>query len=132
MLDVNSLSAAFITDSISSTSSPLISVLWKVFAFGPAKSLNQPGLKIPDNVAGEFLFVLTKDARIYVVDGNNGKRICSRPVHPKKQSSAITMYVIGKYCLSMAKYYLYFFLYLFAIGFFSFSLQISLYLIHGQ
>lgn len=94
VLDVNSLSAAFITDSVSNTSSPPISVLWKAFAFGPAKSLNQSGLKIPDNVAREFLFVLTKDARIYVVDGNTGKIICSRPVHPKKQSSAITMYVI--------------------------------------
>ncbi|KAL2500491.1 transducin family protein/WD-40 repeat family protein [Forsythia ovata] len=94
VLDANSLSAAFITDSVTSTSSPLISVLWKAFAFGPAKSKNPSGSKIPDNLAGEFLFVLTKDARIYVFDGNTGKMICSRPVHPKKQSSAISMYVI--------------------------------------
>lgn len=57
-------------------------------------------LKQSDTASGnsleEILFVLSQDSKINIVDGNSGKMISSRPLHVK-ESTAISMYVIGKY-----------------------------------
>ncbi|KAK4396111.1 Syntaxin-binding protein 5 [Sesamum angolense] len=89
VIDVHSLSVAFITESISN--SPVISVLWKTFAYEMAKITNESVPKIPDNSTGEHIFILTKDASIYVTDGCG--MITSRPVKLKK-STAISLYFI--------------------------------------
>lgn len=114
VLDVQSSSVAFITDSI--PNSPVISVLCKAFVYESAKNTNESAPKIPDNCRGEPIFVLTKDASIYVIDGNNGSMISSRPVQLKK-STAISMYVIGKYSLLMVINFLFLWLYALLTGF---------------
>ncbi|KAL0375347.1 UNVERIFIED_CONTAM: hypothetical protein Sradi_3450400 [Sesamum radiatum] len=87
VIDVHSLSVAYITESISN--SPVISVLWKNFAYEMAKITNESVPKVPDNSTGEHIFILTKDASIYVTDGRG--MIISRPVQLKK-STAISFY----------------------------------------
>lgn len=96
MIDVQSSSVAFITDSI--PTSPVISVLYKAFDYETAKKTNESPPKIPENSRGGFIFVLTKEGSIYVIDGNNGTMISSRPVQLKK-STAISLHLIGKYTL---------------------------------
>ncbi|KAL8517245.1 hypothetical protein ACS0TY_015467 [Phlomoides rotata] len=94
VLDVQSSSVVFITDSISN--SPLISVFSKALAYETTKNTNESAPKAPDNFRGESIFVLTKDASIYVIDGYNGSMISSRPVQLKNKSTAISMHVIEK------------------------------------
>lgn len=48
-----------------------------------------------DSIDGSF-FVLTKDAHAVIIDGANGHVLSSRPLHPKKVSTAISLHVIGK------------------------------------
>lgn len=93
MLDMRSFSVLFLTDCLSATSSPIISVAWTSFIRSPKNS----GPKSLDKCQEELIFMLTKDAKVYVIDGVTGTVISSRPVHLKKQSTAISMYVIGKY-----------------------------------
>ncbi|KAL8039131.1 hypothetical protein ABFS82_10G015000 [Erythranthe guttata] len=92
VLDVHSSSVSFITDSI--TDSPVVSVHCKAIVYETAKNNNESAQKIPDNCRREAIFILTKDASIYVIDGNNGSMISSRPVQLKKKSTAISVYVI--------------------------------------
>ncbi|KAH6837571.1 hypothetical protein C2S53_009878 [Perilla frutescens var. hirtella] len=91
VIDVQSSSVAFITDSI--PTSPVISVLYKAFDYEMVKKTNESAPKIPDISRGESIFVLTKEGSIYVIDGNNGSMISSRPVQLKK-STAISVYLI--------------------------------------
>ncbi|KAH6777870.1 hypothetical protein C2S51_009182 [Perilla frutescens var. frutescens] len=91
VIDVQSSSVAFITDSIPTT--PVISVLYKAFDYEMVKKTNESAPKIPDISRGESIFVLTKEGSIYVIDGNNGSMISSRPVQLKK-STAISVYLI--------------------------------------
>lgn len=97
VLDVQSSSVAFMTDSIAT--SPVISVLYKVFDSETVQKTNESSPKVPDSSRGEFIFVSTKEGSIYVIDGNNGSMICSRPVQLKK-STAISMHFIGKCSIS--------------------------------
>lgn len=94
MLDVHSSSVAFITDSIAN--SPVVSVLCKAIVHEMAKTPNGSEQKIPDDCR-EAIFILTNDGSIYIIDGNNGSLISSRPVQLKKKSMPISLYVIGKF-----------------------------------
>ncbi|KAG8377035.1 hypothetical protein BUALT_Bualt09G0126200 [Buddleja alternifolia] len=73
VLDVHSSSVAFITDSISSPNSPVISVLGKAFVYDTAKNTIDSTPKIPDSHKREFIFVLTKDANIHVIDESHAE-----------------------------------------------------------
>lgn len=52
---------------------------------------------MPIDPIDENVFVLTKDAKILIIDGGTGNRISSRPLLLKKKSTPIAMYVIGKW-----------------------------------
>lgn len=93
VLDTRSFSVLFLTVCLSATSSPIISVAWTSFIRSPKNS----GRKSLDKSQEELIFMLTKDAKVYIIDGVTGTVISSRPVHLKKQSTAISMYIIGKY-----------------------------------
>lgn len=97
MLDTSSLSVLFLKDGLSS--SPIISMTWKELTQtdGLVKSPKHSKTKIPVSPAVEVIFVLTKDAKINVIDGGTGSTINTRPWNLKKESVAISMYVIGKY-----------------------------------
>lgn len=103
VLDINSLSVSFLTDCLSDPSSPVISMTWKALMQTDShiKSPKLSESKIPDNAAEESIFVLTKDAKIYVIHGR-GSVISSRPMH-LKESTVISMYVIGKYELYLVR-----------------------------
>ncbi|XP_051131548.1 uncharacterized protein LOC127251742 [Andrographis paniculata] len=92
VLDARSLSVEFITDAISS--SPLISVTWKGFISGIDKSSDETASKTPANSTGELIFVTTKDASVYAIDGKSGSMISTKPMQLKKNSTPISLYVI--------------------------------------
>ncbi|KAL7265561.1 hypothetical protein ACSBR1_003357 [Camellia fascicularis] len=96
VLDMRSLSVLCLTDCVSAPSSPVISVTWKTVANtnGHVRSPKNSGSNIADNSVEELIFVLTKDAKVYVINGGSGIMISSRPMHLKKDSTAISMYVI--------------------------------------
>lgn len=64
----------------------------------------QPFLKSPKHlenrvqvtVGDEFLFVLTKDAEVFIVDGSTSNIGTSHSLHLKKKSRPVSMFVIGK------------------------------------
>lgn len=96
VLDMNSLSALFLTDTISSLSSSLISMTCEVLIDGLAEILKHSGTKDSDAEVKNLTFILTKDGAVYVIDSGTGNIISSLPMRLKKDSTALSLYVIGK------------------------------------
>lgn len=96
VLDINSLSVLFLTDSIISSKYPVISVMFKTFsdAHGLRKGPKHYGPKNPEQPSEELMFTLTHDAKFNIVDSKTGTPISSRPLHLKKEHTAISMYVL--------------------------------------
>lgn len=96
MLDVSLLSVLFIVDA-SASISPVISLSVKSFSNpntitssprdSESKTLNGPGKWVT--------IVLAKDAHVVVIDNATGNLVSSWSAHPKKGSTAISMYIIG-------------------------------------
>ena len=99
VLDVSLSSILFITDCVSSSLSPIISVSWLEFenAHGIVKSSKHSETEVAVKPEEEIIFILTKDAKIIFIDGGNGKMIHPHPWHLKKEETALSMYIIGKY-----------------------------------
>lgn len=91
------MSVLFLIDGVPSSTSPITSLVWKQEAC-LQNALNSP--KQPETPSGnsleEILFILSRDGKMNVVEGDTGKMVSSRPLHVK-ESTAISMYVIGKY-----------------------------------
>lgn len=98
MLDMNSLSVLLSMDCISGSSSPVISIIWKAITNNHTlvKSPKHSESEISNDPPKELMFILTKDSKVVVIDGSTGNMINSGPMHLKKESTAISMYVIGK------------------------------------
>ncbi|KAE8650981.1 uncharacterized protein LOC101217343 [Cucumis sativus] len=97
VLDVSSSSVLLFTEAISNSSFPIITMIWKEHSaatHGPLESPRHSGAKSAINYAEELLLILTKDAKINVYDGSAGNVINPRSWHLKKESIAISMYVI--------------------------------------
>ncbi|XVE97101.1 hypothetical protein REPUB_Repub02eG0281600 [Reevesia pubescens] len=96
MLDVSLSSILFVTDCVSSSSSPIISVSWLEFknAHSLVKSSKHSETEVAVEPEEEIIFILTKDAKIISVDGGNGKMIQPHPLHLKKEETALSMYII--------------------------------------
>lgn len=98
MFDMGSLSLLFQTDCVPGSSSPVISVAMKVLkqisSIVNSPKHQQP--KNPSNSAEGVLFILTRNAHVVVIDSVTGNRIGSQPFRPKNETTAISMYVIGK------------------------------------
>ncbi|KAK2980018.1 hypothetical protein RJ640_020044, partial [Escallonia rubra] len=92
VLDTRSLSVSFLSNFVSKPSSPVISITWKAFMLGndDIKILKRSQSKTTDNPAEEFMFVLTQDARVYVIDCGSGNVVNSHPMHLKKDSTLIS------------------------------------------
>ncbi|XP_004514218.1 uncharacterized protein [Cicer arietinum] len=92
--DTKSLSVLFLIDGVPSSTSPITSLVWKQEAC-LQNALNSP--KQPETPSGnsleEILFILSRDGKMNVVEGDTGKMVSSRPLHVK-ESTAISMYVI--------------------------------------
>lgn len=98
VLDMNSFSFSFLTESLPNPSSRVISMTWKSFVYdgGNVKSPRGTGPKNLDKNLENLMFVSTKDAKLYVFDANN-RMITSKPMQLKKDTTAISVHIIGKY-----------------------------------
>lgn len=101
---MTSLSVLFLIDGVPSSSSAITSMVWKEQAcfLSAANSSKQPETA-SRNSLDEIIFILSRDGKINVVEGDTGKMISSRPLHVK-ESIAISMYVIGKYKFDQQHY----------------------------
>lgn len=96
VLDMNSLSALFLTDIISSPSSPLTSMICKEFIGGQVEHLKHSGIRGTDGQVKNLIFMLTKDGAVYVIDSGSGNRISPHPMRLKRDSTAVSLYVIER------------------------------------
>ncbi|XP_060202393.1 uncharacterized protein LOC132630812 isoform X1 [Lycium barbarum] len=94
VFDMTSLSVLFLSDSVSVGNSPLVALIAKRFVHSDGHSKSPKQSELPENHMEELMFILTEDAKIYVIDSGNGKTYGSGPLHLKKVSTAISMYVI--------------------------------------
>lgn len=97
MLNMSSLSIMFRTDCVSGVHSPIMSIAFHDnphISVGTASTENHNAGN-PDESAGVML-VLTKDANVFIIDSITGKMISTQRIHPKKESAAISMYVIDE------------------------------------
>lgn len=98
MLDIRTLSVLFITDSVSDPNSPIISLAVKSFL--DTSSLIDSPKDSDSNTLNDpkkgLMFYMTKDAHIVVCDSSSGHFLTSQSIQPK-DSTAISMYIIGKY-----------------------------------
>ncbi|KAJ8898983.1 hypothetical protein K2173_008485 [Erythroxylum novogranatense] len=96
MIDMNSLSVLFLTDCMSASTSPIISVTGversKIHSIERRPEEVKPDT--PANSTEEIMFVLTKDATLNVIDSGSGRSINAHPWRPKKKANVVSMYVI--------------------------------------
>ncbi|KAK6122036.1 hypothetical protein DH2020_044219 [Rehmannia glutinosa] len=97
VLDTSSPSVLFITDIVSSSSSPVISLVVKTSPDTHENSVKNPDNQTESESATEIAFILTRDAHMVLMDSITGNMISSLPMHPKEKSIAINMYLLGKY-----------------------------------
>lgn len=97
VFNMTSLSVAYFLNDVSCSNSPIISIIWKEVANNSlAKSPKQPQAHAVENSTKEIMFVLTRDAKIIVLDGHSGNMITARTWNLKKESTAVSLFVIGK------------------------------------
>lgn len=96
MLDTSSASVLYVTDCVSSSRSPVISLSVRTCPTRP--NLDEKSENGTESAfSSEVVFVLTRDAQMVLVDCSTGNMIGSQPTHPKEKSVALNMYLLGKY-----------------------------------
>ncbi|KAB1217722.1 Syntaxin-binding protein 5-like [Morella rubra] len=97
LLHTSTLSVLFITDYVSDTSSPVVSLAMKTFS-DTNGLINRPEdseSKTLEDLGNRPLFVMTRNARITAINSQTGKIVTSQSMYPEKDSTAISMYIIG-------------------------------------
>ncbi|KAK1396923.1 putative transducin family protein / WD-40 repeat family protein [Heracleum sosnowskyi] len=94
MLDVSSSKLLFLTDCISRSSSPLVSLIVKSFPDTLSNSLDLSKDEKSIEPVDEVAFILTKNAHITIIDSTRGDVISALPTQPKKESTALSMYIV--------------------------------------
>ncbi|XP_024026433.1 uncharacterized protein LOC21399448 isoform X3 [Morus notabilis] len=96
VIDMSTLSVAFFLNDISCSGSPVVSIMSKELtnSHSLVKSPKHSEANNVTNAVKEVIFILTKDATMKVIDGCNGNMINTRQWNLKKESIAISMYVI--------------------------------------
>ncbi|KAL0359167.1 UNVERIFIED_CONTAM: hypothetical protein Sangu_0766100 [Sesamum angustifolium] len=94
VLDTSSPSVLFVTDSVSSLMSPVISVAVKTSPDTCENSVSNSDDGTGSESATEIVFFLTRDAHLVSMDSTTGNMISSLPVRPKEKSIAISMYLL--------------------------------------
>lgn len=96
MFDRSQLSIVFTVDCASGTNSPVVSLgIYSVAASSAKAEESKKGSTQNAKVVRDVLLSLTKDGRVTLLDCTTGVIINSQILY-QKQSSAISMYVIGK------------------------------------
>lgn len=96
LLHTSTLSVLFITDYVSDTSSPVVSLAMKTFS-DTNGLINRPEdseSKTLEDLGNRPLFVMTRNARITAINSQTGKIVTSQSMYPEKDSTAISMYII--------------------------------------
>ncbi|XP_024981859.1 uncharacterized protein LOC112518409 isoform X1 [Cynara cardunculus var. scolymus] len=98
VLDMKLFSVLFLTNCLPNPSSPVISMTWKSFVYndGHVKSPKDSGRKDLDRPAERLMIISTKDAKLYVFNGDDNRMINSRPIQLKKDTTVISMHVIER------------------------------------
>ncbi|RYR16107.1 hypothetical protein Ahy_B04g073062 isoform A [Arachis hypogaea] len=93
--DMTSMSVLFMIDGVPISSSPITSMIWKEQArfHSALNSPKQSETSSTGNSLEEIIFILSRDGKINIVEGDTGKMISSQPLHVK-ESTAISIHVI--------------------------------------
>ncbi|KAJ7949994.1 transducin family protein / WD-40 repeat family protein [Quillaja saponaria] len=96
VFDMTSLTILFLVDMESCARAPVSSMTWmdQACVHRHVKSPKHSETKVTGDHAEEVIFIFSKDTNINVIEGGTGKTIGNWPVHLKKESVAISMYVI--------------------------------------
>ncbi|XP_074368471.1 uncharacterized protein LOC141708640 isoform X2 [Apium graveolens] len=94
MLDVSSSKLLFLTDRISISSSPVVSLIVNSFPDTLRNSLDLSKDEKSIEPVDEVAFILTKNAQITVIDSTRGDVISALLIQPKKESTALSMYIV--------------------------------------
>ncbi|KAJ8445908.1 hypothetical protein Cgig2_009837 [Carnegiea gigantea] len=88
-----SFAVLFVTDSIPSSNYPVISVILKKFSDidGLIKGSKHSGPNYTEQPMEELMFILTQDSKLNIIDSRTGTPISSRPLHLKKELTAISI-----------------------------------------
>ncbi|KAG8501402.1 hypothetical protein CXB51_003547 [Gossypium anomalum] len=98
MLDVGTSSVLFITDSLSRSNCSVRSLAMIFFTDTNTlinNSKDSTSTSLNDGEKG-LAFIMTRDAYLAVLDGRTGHMVSSQSIPQKKESSAISMYILGK------------------------------------
>ncbi|XVE99772.1 hypothetical protein REPUB_Repub03eG0229800 [Reevesia pubescens] len=96
MLDVSTFSVLFITDSLSHSNCPVSSFAMKSFT-DTDTVINSPKYSRSTTLNDSkrwLAIIMTKDAYLTVLDGTTGHVVSSHSIPLKKESSAISMYIL--------------------------------------
>ena len=93
MVETSALSVLFLTDALCG-SSPIISLAVKTLP--DTESLKQSEIGTSNESVKEVAFILTRDSHVVLVDSSTGNMI-SQPIHPMEESTAVSLYIIGKH-----------------------------------
>lgn len=93
VLDTSSASVLYVTDCVSSSRSPVISLSVRTCPTRP--NLDEKSENGTESAfSSEVVFVLTRDAQMVLMDCSTGNMIGSQPTHPKEKSVALNMYLL--------------------------------------
>lgn len=102
MLDTSSASVLCITDFVSSSRSPVMSL--SVRMSPTHDNLVEKSNNETEGASHlEIAFVLTRDSQVILMDCSTGNMISSQPSHPKEKSIALSMHILGM-CASSLQY----------------------------
>ncbi|CAA6654751.1 unnamed protein product [Spirodela intermedia] len=93
MLDSSSMSVLFHVDRSSVSGSPITSLAMKVVpqVNAPVNSNTSSSSSLGD--FADVLFILARNAHLIVVDSISGNILNPQPIHPQKESTAVSMFV---------------------------------------
>ncbi|KAK4359355.1 hypothetical protein RND71_021584 [Anisodus tanguticus] len=88
VVDMTSLSVLFLSDSVSVGGSPLVTLIAKRVMHSDGHSKSPKQSELPENHMVELMFILTEDAKIYVIDGGNENNIPYSGITSKQPDSS--------------------------------------------
>ncbi|KAL8463043.1 hypothetical protein ACS0TY_033889 [Phlomoides rotata] len=94
VLDTSSPSVLFVTDCVSISKSPVMSVAVKSCPDTCPNSVEKSDNGTESESAPEVVFVLTRDAHMVLMDSSTGNMISSRPMYPTENSTSISMHLL--------------------------------------
>ncbi|CAN1325791.1 Syntaxin-binding protein 5-like [Linum perenne] len=95
LLDINTSSVLFLTDSLSRSGSPIKSLEMRPFPETASVIPVESGSICMENNTNCEVFVVTKDGQFVLIDGNTGNIVFSQLLKPEEELIVVSTYVIG-------------------------------------